>query len=72
MAHHHSYVSRGEGESHMEAILVPCAAAAHGISEAQPFERLQSTVMPCPSPEEGLRHSEAVSRATSLSHYGAS
>ena len=50
---------------------MPCAATAHGIPEAQPFERLQSTIMPDPSPEKGLIHSQTVSRTTSLSQHTA-
>ena len=68
VAHHHGNVSRGEGESDLEAILVPCAAAAHGIPETQPFERLQSTILPGPGPEAGrVITSKAMCMATLVS-----
>lgn len=50
VAHHDSDIARGECEGNMEAIPVPCAAAAHGISEAQTAQRLQATTIPSPCP----------------------
>ena len=50
-AHHNSDVSRGEGEGDVEAIVVPGTAAAHGVPQAQPAQRLQPGALqgPCPA-----------------------